>query len=641
MCGIAGLIGFDTEARESILKIADAFIKILNPRGPDSNDKFLDANHEICLVHTRLAIQDVSQNGNQPMASASGRFVVIFNGEIYNHIEIRKTITNYPFRGTSDTETLVASVEKFGIIKTLKMINGMFALAIWDKEAKAITLARDKFGEKPLFYGESNNTFIFGSSVKLFQAVKRFETKISQDSLREYMNFGFLGPKSTIFENVLKLAPASYVTLNLYEQSNLRIEREIKYWESQDSLKRRLSSPFLSFDKASETLEIALRHAVEKQMLADVPIGVLLSGGIDSSLIATLMQQTTQSKVDSFTVGFEDEDFNEANSAKKIAALIGTNHHELYLSQSKALELVPKLGQIFDEPFADTSLLPSVFISNFTKKHVSVALTGDGGDELFGGYNRYIFANRWWKIIDTLPVPVRRTFARAISIKMNIFSLFAELHPNLLVGERYQTKATKICSALTSIDASDLFCKLLCGATVGSEFLLGVNDPPNIELQLSSTEDIAEQMMIADIENYLSNNILVKVDRSAMNTSLETRAPFLDANVFDIAWQLPLNFKIQGSKGKLITRHILNQHLPYDYISSQKKGFGVPINKWLRGPLKDWASDLIYCSNGVLDDSFDIPRIQKTWEAHQSGSAQQGVLLWRFLMFQSWIENQT
>lgn len=641
MCGIAGLIGFNTDAIKSIEKITDNFINILNSRGPDSNGVFLSGENEICFVHTRLAVQDISQNGNQPMVSASGRFVVIFNGEIYNHKEIRKSIPGYLFKGTSDTETIVASFEKFGIFKTLKMMNGMFAVAIWDKKTKSVTLARDKFGEKPLFYGKSNSTFIFGSSVKLFQEVKGFDTTISSDALLEYMNFGFLGPQSSIYKNVLKLTPASYVSVNLSDPSNLQIGRETKYWDFQDSLMRGRSSQIVSFQKASETLETALRNAVEKQMLADVPIGVLLSGGIDSSLIATLMQQVTPNKVDSFTVGFDEEDFNEAKSAKKIAKLIGTNHHELYLNQRKILDFIPQLGRVFDEPFADTSQIPSVLISKFTRNYVSVALTGDGGDELFGGYNRYIFANRWWKIIDALPLPVRKTFARAISTKMKIFTLLAELHPSLLMGERYQTKFTKICSALTSIDANDLFCKLLCGATVGSEFLLGVNNPPNVKLQASFTEDIAEQMMIADIDNYLSNNILVKVDRSSMSTSLETRAPFLDSNVFDITWQLPRDFKIQASKGKLITRHILNKYLPYDHISSQKKGFGVPINKWLRGPLKDWASDLIYCSDGVLGDRFDIPIIQETWEAHQSGAAQKGVLLWRFLMFQSWIENQT
>lgn len=641
MCGIAGLIGFNAEKTKSIQKIANSFIEILNSRGPDSNGKFFDVECEICFVHTRLAVQDISQNGNQPMASASERFVIIFNGEIYNHMEIRKTIPSYPFKGTSDTETLVASFETFGVIETLRMINGMFAVAIWDKEARTITLARDKFGEKPLFYGESNNTFIFGSSVKLFQEVKRFETTISSDALVEYMNFGFLGPQSTIFENVSKLAPASYVTLNLSDPSNLQIGRETTYWDFQERLLKGRGSQILSFDKASETLEIALRNSVEKQMLSDVPIGVLLSGGIDSSLIATLMQQVTHNKIDSFTVGFVEEDFNEAKSAKKIAKLIGTNHHELYLDQRNALDLVPRLGQVFDEPFADTSQIPSLLISKFAKNHVSVALTGDGGDEFFGGYNRYIFANRWWKIVDALPMPIKQSFARAIAAKMNMFSFLSKLHPSLSVGERYQAKSYKICSALTSTSPDDLFHRLISGATVGSDFLLGINNSPKFDIQTYPAENIAEQMMVADIENYLSNNILVKVDRSAMSASLETRAPFLDASVFDIAWQLPLNFKIQSARGKIITRHILNKQLPYESTRPQKKGFGVPINAWLRGSLKNWASDLIYYSNHALDDRFNIPKIQESWEIHQRGGAQQGLLLWRFLMFQSWMENQT
>tara|TARA_Y100000588_G_scaffold395258_2_gene521966 strand:- start:21363 stop:23354 length:1992 start_codon:yes stop_codon:yes gene_type:complete len=661
MCGLTGCwTQTGDTALETSIKI---MAKTLHHRGPDAHAHWLDQNVGIGLGHTRLKVIDLSENGAQPMHSNCNRYVIVFNGEIYNHHNIRAELEQKGlapnWRGHSDTEILLAGFVAWGVSATLQRAVGMFSFALWDKKEHRLTLGRDRFGEKPLYYGwlgqGNNKTFAFGSELKALRAFPGFDNSINRDALALYFQFCTVPAPYSIFKDIFKLEPGHILVLDGEGFKNKTIKIE-PYWQLTDVVHEGITSPISDEIEAIEFLESTLRKSVQQQSIADVPLGVFLSGGIDSSLITALMQDQSNRPIQTFTVGFDETGFDESPFASAVAKHIGTDHHELRVTSSDALSVIPSLPQIYDEPFADSSQIPTHFICKAARQNVTVALSGDAGDELFGGYNRYFWSKRIWNKLAWLPINARRLLGKGISLfPVSTWDAMNQVLPSPFQTTNFGDKAYKMANRLERVDKlEDLYKNLLMIWQEGNDLVWRSRVPasnlygsalytlPTILDDANIIKNIPEselRMMLWDSLIYLPDDILTKVDRAAMSVSLETRAPFLDHRIAELAWKLPLHMKIRDGQGKWALRQVLYKYVPRDLIERPKAGFGVPIGEWLRGPLRDWAENLINKESLQSEGYLNSTLIHETWKQHLSGRHDWSHHLWAVLMFQAWLDS--
>ena len=648
MCGISGFYS------NSLSTFDNAIIKMnsaIYHRGPDTNGQWYDKNSGVVLGHQRLSIIDLSKSGNQPMQSNSGRLVLTYNGEIYNHLDIRnelkKVNTNINWKSNSDTETLLEAIEFWGVAKTLKKIEGMFAFGVWDKKSRCLTLVRDRMGEKPLYYGwqgdGKNKVFLFGSELKALKAHPKFIGEINRNAIALQLRYGYIPAPYSIYKDIYKILPGNYLQLTEKSFQNSLLPSSKKYWSFVDAAVSGVKNPLtISKEKIVYELENQLRSSIKKQMISDVPIGAFLSGGIDSSTIVALMQQECNHKLKTFSIGSTEGDYDEAKYAKEVAKHLGTDHTELYISAKQSMAIIPKLSEVYDEPFADSSQIPTFFVSQLAKQKVTVSLSGDGGDELFCGYNRYVISKNFWDRISLLPLSFRKLLAAGIqSISPEKLNNLSKLIPSL---KRYSNLGDKMHKGSAVIDSKslpELYYRLISSWQNPNEVVINGNETgtflTSLKPDLKELDD-QQKMMALDTISYLSENILVKVDRAAMASSLETRVPFLDHKLVEYAWKIPQSLKLKNNQGKWILRQILYKYVPKELIERPKMGFEIPIDIWLRGPLKDWAESLLnkkrLNQEGYLNHKF----IYAKWKEHLSGKKNWKNLIWNVLMFQSWLD---
>ena len=578
------------------------------------------------------------------MQSASGRFVLAYNGEVYNHLELRRALESTgaapAWRGHSDTETLLACIEAWGVDETLKRSVGMFAIALWDRQERALWLARDRIGEKPLYYGWQGESFLFGSELKALRAHPAFNAAVDRGALALLLRHNYVPGPHSIYSGIHKLPPGTWLKLGVGQ----RDVSPVAYWSLADVAERGTANPFTGSDAdAVDALEQKLGDAVRGQMMADVPLGALLSGGIDSSLIASLMQINSARPVRTFTIGFDEKAYDEAVHARAVAAHLGTDHTELRLSADDALQLIPQLPAMYDEPFADSSQLPTHLVMKLARQHVTVALSGDAGDEFFGGYNRYFLGPKVWKRIGWMPRPARRALGAGLTAMPaatinRAFGGLASAAGIALPGD----KAHKLGRRLREVGSlDDLYVGLVTEWPDAAGMVIDGRIPPNLLDQRArwpKLQDPVARMMALDGLTYLPDDILVKVDRASMAVSLETRAPFLDRDVMEFAWTLPMRMKLRDGKGKWLLRQLLDRHVPSALIERPKQGFGIPLDQWLRGPLRDWAEAFLAEDRLRGEGYFDPAPLRAAWARHVRGEASYGYRLWSVLMFQAWLE---
>ena len=639
MCGIVGFVqpgGFSAAGARSVLSAMAAAIA---HRGPDDDGLWLDVGGGVALAHRRLAVIDLSAAGHQPMFSFSGRYVIVFNGEIYNHAEIRKQIdarfaTAISWCGNSDTEVLLAAIECYGLRRALDDAIGMFAFALWDRHARTLYLARDRLGEKPLYWGWQNRVFMFGSELKALVAHPSFAGEVDREALLALLRHNYVPAPWSIYRGIRKLVPGSFVklALGLRGGAGSDLPEPTRYWSLDNAIERGREQPFTGgADDAVAALHNVLEDAVVSQVAADVPVGAFLSGGIDSTTIVALMQANSSRPVRTFTVGFEESRYDEAGHAREVARRLGTEHHELYASARDALDVIPRLPSLYDEPFADSSQIPTFLVAQMTRRYVTVALSGDGGDELFGGYQRYFRMRDILSVLSPIPPGVRRLSGQAINA----------IPTHWGNGLKLFDRARKLAELLGFERDEQLYHSLVShwrdpSAVVRhvSERRVNLSDP----VAWPRAEGVESRMMAVDAVTYLPDDILVKVDRAAMGVSLETRAPFLDHRVVELAWRLPLSVKIRGRQGKWVLRQVLRRYVPPELVNRPKMGFGVPLASWLRGELRDWAEALLDERRLRTDGYFDPAPIRERWGEHISGRRRWDASLWTVLMFQAWLE---
>ena len=647
MCGFAGFLsatgGVDSTQTQHVLRrMADIIVH----RGPDGDGYWVDAAAGIGLAHRRLAVVDLSPAGAQPMASRNGRYVIAFNGEIYNHKLLREALECHGMLppgwcGHSDTETLLAGFDLWGIEGTFQRAVGMFAVAVWDRTERRLTLVRDRVGEKPLYYGwqgrGSGAVFLFGSDLSALRQHPSFAAEVSRDALALYMRHNCIGGEHSIYSGICKLAPGQILTV-----SQTKPEPVVRTWWSAVAVAAQgMAMPFAgSAEQAVDALEDLLLDSVAQQMMADVPLGAFLSGGIDSSLVVALMQAQSSSPARTFSIGFHEAGYNEAKYAKAVAKHLGTNHTELYVMPEQALAVIPKLPTLYSEPFADSSQIPTFLVSQLARQHVTVSLSGDAGDELFCGYTRYGMTAGLWSKVSRLPRPLRQLVAGLITaIPTGAWDNLSGLLPLSRVGDKLHKGA----ALLGSNSVADLYRGMVSHWTDPASLVLGAREPATVLAgavpDLQGQGDV-ERMMALDLMSYLPDDILVKVDRAAMGVSLETRVPFLDHRVVEFAWSLPLHYKLRYGVTKWPLRQVLYRYVPPELIERPKMGFGVPIDHWLRGALRDWAESLLSESRLRQEGFFDPGPIRRKWADHLSGYRNWHYHLWDVLMFQAWLEEQ-
>ena len=643
MCGISGFISFQSMGKEYLYNVSSSMSDSLLHRGPDDSGIWIDEKVGLSLAHRRLSIIDLSPAGHQPMVSPSKRFVMVFNGEIYNHLEIRKEINaamNVSWRGHSDTETLLVAIELWGIRKVLQKTVGMFALALWDTKERNLYLARDRVGEKPLYYGWVKGVFVFASELKSLKKYPSFENEIDRDSLSLYFRYSYVPAPRSIYRNIYKLKPGTLIKV---DNLSRKISEE-SYWSLKNIIQKGEEYNFNNDTEAVDTLELKMRESVRMQMISDVPLGAFLSGGIDSSAIVAIMQSESVIPVKTFTIGFHEKNYNEAEYAKEIARHLKTEHTELYIQPGEARDVIPLLPVLYDEPFSDSSQIPTYLVSKLAREHVTVSLSGDAGDELFGGYNRYIWVNSIWKKIKNYPVPLRYIIA-GLLMKISPTSwntVFSHISRYPLIGRKLNVsqpgdKILKIASILDAKNPEEMYRTLISHWKDSENIVInGKGSYDTFDDILFS--DIEHKMMYSDFVSYLPDDILVKVDRAAMGVSLESRVPFLDHRIVEYAWSLPLKYKIREGYSKWILRQVLYKFVPKKLIERPKMGFGVPIDSWLRGPLREWAEELLNKDRIENEGFLQYKLVQKKWKEHLDGKQNWQHHLWDILMFQSWLE---
>lgn len=632
MCGIAGIIQNynKLDLNKEIISITNE----LSHRGPDNMGHWVSKSNNIALGHTRLSIIDLSHNGNQPMHSKNERYVISFNGEIYNYRELKDKLMTKPnisWKSTTDTEVILQLLEFYSFEETLKLLQGMFAISIWDNKENCLYLARDRAGEKPLYYSANENFFIFASELKSIKKSLFFRDEINKESVFDLINRGYIPAPNSIFKNTKKLEPGNYLVFNL-KKMNYKIEQ---YWNInyQSNLKKNIGKKSIE-----DNIENILLKSLEKQLHADVPVGIFLSGGIDSSLIVSL---TTKLGIrpKTFSIGFEDNDFDESKDSKKIAEYLNTEHHEHYLTSKEALNLIPKMQDVYCEPFGDSSQIPTYLISKIARQNVTVALSGDGGDELFGGYNRHIYANRFFSYSKFIPNNLRKLVSSYLE-KTNVrksnqfYNLISKVIPKKYILNNFSDKIIKIAKVIDVNGIDEFYEKITSNIILYGNIMKNQNIKFN---KFSKLETDLNIILDKDFNTYLPDDILCKVDRASMANSLEIRAPFLEQELIEYAFSLKFKKKVHFSNGKIPLRNILNKLLPQELISKNKRGFGIPLNNWLREELRDWSEDLISRKNINEYDFFNYEAVHKLWKEHINGTRENQNILWPLLMFQSWL----
>lgn len=632
MCGIIGLLHYQNSSSDAF----SGMLRAIQHRGPDAEGVWHD--EAILLGHRRLSIIDLSPTGHQPMQSSEGRYVITYNGEIYNFLTLKKELSDlgHRFQGMSDTEVLLACIEVYGLEKTLKKLNGMFAFGLWDRAEKILYLARDRFGEKPLYYGWVGQTFLFASELKCFKAYPDFSAEVDQQALAAYLQYGYIPAPYSIYRGISKLSPGCFLKIALDDKQ----VQMASYWSALQVASAGVDQPLTLTEKEAIDLgETKLKEAVKLRMLADVPLGAFLSGGIDSSTIVALMQKQSRQPVKTFTIGFDNPAYNEAPQAKAVAQHLGTAHTEIYLQEHHLLDVLPKLPAIYDEPFADSSQIPTYLVSQITRQQVTVALSGDAGDELFGGYNRYVFASRLVKYFDYCPFFLRRWIAAALLAlpPQGWDKLYAWIFrkPSVrLIGD----KLHKLAALLKTAQTPEAVYRHLISCFHQPELYL--HSPFNsFKGGFNEIRDYPAWMMLNDTIGYLPGDILTKVDRAGMAVSLESRIPFLDPAVFEFAWSLPLDFKLRGNQTKWLLRQILYRYIPRELVDRPKMGFGIPLAQWLRTTLRGWAESLLEPDQLRQQGYFKAEAVQNLWQQHLSGRRDFSAQLWTLLMFQAWLRD--
>ena len=647
MCGLAGYIPLKRTSYQDMYSNGSKMIEAIRSRGPDDKGIWVEDNLTLVMSFRRLAILDLSQAGHQPMKSSSGRYRICFNGEIYNHLELRKNLQG-GWRGHSDTETILEFIEKYGIEHALKSFVGMFALAIWDEKESILTLARDRMGEKPLYYGWVQKDFVFASELKAIKKHPDFNNKISKPALSNYLKFNYVPAPQSIYKNIFKLEPGTYINISL-ESANSKDIKSKKYWDLSSVINDGFKNPINDPKHAISQIKSSLSSAIKSQMISDVPLGAFLSGGIDSSLITALMQEHSSNKIKTFTIGFEETSFDESVYAKRVANYLGTNHTEYFVTSKETLDVIPQIPHIYDEPFADSSQIPTHLVCKQAKENVTVALSGDGGDEVFGGYNRYFWSSRIWSNLKWIPYPLRKIIGSSVistpkSLFRNIENFYNFIIPKKYSVNQFEDKLKKLSERLKYVKTEGDLYESLVTQWYDPSLILKDFDEDFVDVNFPINENLIShppsQMMYWDTLTYLPDDILCKVDRAAMSVSLETRAPFLDHRLVELAWRLPHSLKINNYQGKIILRDILDEYVPKNLIERPKAGFGIPVGEWLRGPLKSWASDLL-CEDKIIKQGiFHFEPIQKIWDEHLTKSHDHTHKIWSILMFQSWLEAQ-
>lgn len=652
MCGIAGW--YTSAGGADLGPMAQAMADTISHRGPDDHGVWSDEAAGLALAHRRLSILDLSPSGSQPMLSGCGRYVVVFNGEIYNHLELRRRLGETPgaspaWRGHSDTETLVESVAAWGVEQALAAFVGMFAFALWDRRERTLTLARDRMGEKPLYYCWQGNAFLFGSELKALRVHPDFNAGIDRKSIADLLRQNYVAAPRSIFSGVYKLRPAHMLVLPLGAGPAAAREAEpVPYWSIGEVIANGLANPFEGDEvEAVDAVEAQLRETVRGQMLSDVPVGALFSGGIDSSTVVALMQAESAAPIQTYTIGFHEAEFNEAAHARDIARHLGTRHTEAILDPRDALELIPELPRTYCEPFSDSSQLPTMLVSRIARREVTVALTGDAGDELFFGYSSYSAAMRMWQAIGSAPYPLRRGLAGLLAAMPaagwdQAFLAFRPLVPKRWAKSLRGDRPERLARYLSARDRTELFLLSRSQWKRPDAVVLGVDDADERRTRSGELPDIAafEHLMMAlDCQGFLPENILVKVDRSAMAAGLETRVPLLDHRLVELAWRLPMDVKSRGGRKKWALQKLLDRHVPRSLTERPKMGFNIPLEDWLRGPLRGWAEDILDPDRLRREGHFNPEMVRKAWTAHLSGKQAMQYHLWPILMFQAWLRH--
>ncbi len=629
MCGFAGFLetsnrSFGAEMESIVTRMANR----LTHRGPDDAGEWVDADAGLALGFRRLSILDLSPEGHQPMRSASGRYVITFNGEIYNHrdlrAELQKTTQPPCFRGHSDTEVLLAALEQWGLGAALQRFIGMFAFALWDREERRLHLVRDRLGERPLYYGLMGDALLFGSELKALQAHPSWQGEIDRDVLTLLLRYSYIPAPFSIYKGIRKLPPATILTIARPGQ----LPAPVEYWSARRTVETGAANPFRGSEaEATEHLDALLRDSVRRQMVADVPVGALLSGGIDSSTVVALMQAESKRPAKTFTIGFHESHFSEAIHAKEVARHLCTDHTELYVTPKDAIDVIPRLPILYDEPFADHSQIPTFLVTSLARQKVTVSLSGDGGDELFGGYHRYFYSRKIWDRVGWIPPLARTAAARVVKA-------FAPASP---LGRKIE----KLACLLDAKDPHELYFRFMSEWQTPALLVPGATEP-NTAVAGSPRPDLPDYiqtMMYLDMVSYLPDDILVKVDRACMGVSLEVRVPFLDHRVVEFAATVPMSMKLRKGRGKILLRNVLDKYVPKHLVERPKWGFVLPLGAWLRGPLLPWAEELLdetrLRNGGMLTPAPILAR----WQEHRSGRRDWTSSLWSVLMFQAWLDH--
>jgi len=635
MCGISGFINFSKNlSQHDLKKFGLNMSQSLYRRGPDSFGIWSDSKSGVSLSHRRLSIIDLSVKSKQPMISSNDRYVLVYNGEVYNYLEIRKKLEsmNIRFKTSSDTEVILESINKFGLEKSVEQMNGMFAFAIWDKKLAKLFLVRDRLGIKPLYWYFSGNYFAFASEIKAFKVLPWINFEIDTESLSSYVRLNYIPAPYSIFKKIFKILPGNYIEINKTKQIKIK-----SFWSLKKIITRKSSVSNINIVKNQ------LERSINNQMRSDVPLGVFLSGGIDSALIASIAQNMLTKKINTFTIGFKDTAFDEAKYAKKISDFLGTSHNEEYFDYSNLNDLIEKIGEVYDEPFADSSQLPTLLLSQITQKKVKVALSGDGGDELFGGYYRYFLAEKYKKWIFDQPEVFKVLLSKIIhAMPLNFWNTLGFFLPSKFGGRQFGDKLYKLSNLINNIDETIFHKRIVSNINNPSDF---VNSDKEKHFILFDKElerlfpSIISRMQFIDTLTYLPDDILTKVDRASMYCSLEVRVPFLDHKLVENAWNLPIDQKIKKNEGKIILKKILNNYLPKKLFDRPKMGFGIPLSDLLTKTLRNRMDHFMNSNKLKNQNLFDIKQYKILWDEHTSGKRNWQFLMWNFLVFQLWYEN--